>query len=329
MFFSPFYNISTGEYCKCTKKVLTYGLNEKEIIVLRAMFYYFEVLDCTDAFTDLLAVPAKIIVFNPQKMTVENINDINAAFENETKVIMCVTNQPEQELNFFYKIIDLSVIDRSILSLQKLIQENNCSCINNCKNLKINGSFILFDIETSSVDAHLGEIIYFHASKITNFEVCDRFEICINPEKPVNDDISELTGITNDMLSRAGSFTDSFNMFLSWAENLPVFIWNLDFVSAFIESAFWRYDFHTDYFTSNGCVDLLALVKTLYGNYRKFNSRFIASKILPDYSPDESIYTLIEKIMIACLKELKFTYDFDELCDINKFYCFIQDDVRD
>lgn len=63
--------------------------------------------------------------------------------------------------------------------------------------------FVVLDLETTGLDPQFDEIIEFAALRVRNGEIIDSFSTFIKPEYEVDDFITKLTGITNEMLSDA------------------------------------------------------------------------------------------------------------------------------
>ena len=66
-------------------------------------------------------------------------------------------------------------------------------------------SYIAFDLETTGLNPQENEIIEIGALKVREGKVVDRFMEFIHPLSPISSAISELTGITNDMVATARS----------------------------------------------------------------------------------------------------------------------------
>ena len=63
--------------------------------------------------------------------------------------------------------------------------------------------FVVVDIETTGLDPRYDEIIEISALKIRNNEIVGTFSELIKPTYEIDEFITELTGITNDMLNEA------------------------------------------------------------------------------------------------------------------------------
>lgn len=64
-------------------------------------------------------------------------------------------------------------------------------------------SYIAIDLETTGLDSKWDSIIEVAAARVENGEVTETFESLINPGFAIDDFITELTGITNEMLEPA------------------------------------------------------------------------------------------------------------------------------
>ena len=63
--------------------------------------------------------------------------------------------------------------------------------------------YVVFDLETTGLSPDKDTIIEIGALKVIQGKVADRFSEFINPHQKLTQQISELTGITDDMLAGA------------------------------------------------------------------------------------------------------------------------------
>lgn len=68
--------------------------------------------------------------------------------------------------------------------------------------------FIVLDIETTGLNSLFCEIIEVSALKVDSGNIVEKFSTLIKPDDEVEDFITELTGITNEMLKTAPKFQD-------------------------------------------------------------------------------------------------------------------------
>ena len=77
------------------------------------------------------------------------------------------------------------------IEIQKKIKDLNLS------------TFVAFDFETTGLDPYHDKIIEIAAIRFDDGEISDRFETLINPQRNIPAKITEITGISNSMVSSA------------------------------------------------------------------------------------------------------------------------------
>jgi DNA polymerase III subunit alpha, Gram-positive type len=146
--------------------------------------------------------------------------------------------------------VELNLIDDSI---DIVFREND-------SDLKEN-TYVVFDFETTGFNAGGGDsIIEIGAVKLHNGEIIDRFSKLINPHKPLSKKITEVTGITDDMLKDASSEEEVVKEFMVWTYNLPMVAHNAKFDASFLEMAYKKYNMG-EY--TNPLIDTLELSRAM------------------------------------------------------------------
>src|SRR5699024_9376613 len=100
------------------------------------------------------------------------------------------------------------------------------------------GTFVVFDVETTGLSSVYDTIIELAGVKIKEGEIVDRFESFANPHRPLPDKIIEITNITDDMLKDAPEVDTVLKQFYEWAEGCIFVAHNATFDIGFLNQGY-------------------------------------------------------------------------------------------
>lgn len=95
--------------------------------------------------------------------------------------------------------------------------------------------YIVFDLETTGFSPINDKIIEIGALKYQNDKLIDTFDVLINPKLLVPEKITELTGITNEMVRDKETIEIVLPQFLQFIEDYPLIAHNSSFDLSFLE----------------------------------------------------------------------------------------------
>lgn len=136
------------------------------------------------------------------------------------------------------------------ISSYKLLRQNTIffdyeksKTVNKNSSIKFLKDFIAIDVETTGLKTGYNDIIELSAIKFENFKPISIFSTLLSPRKPVSEEITKITGITNDMLVGKPKFSEVFESFISFVGDLPLVMHNASFDLKFLYVSGWELDF--------------------------------------------------------------------------------------
>lgn len=129
------------------------------------------------------------------------------------------------------------------------------------ENVNINSlkNYVVFDIETTGLDEKRNEIIEIGAVKVTN-GIIKTFQSLIRPSKNITKRISDINGITNEMVIDEPPLEVILPDFLDFIEDFPLVAHNASFDVKFILEAIEKYGLDE---MENDVVDTLILSRSM------------------------------------------------------------------
>lgn len=143
-------------------------------------------------------------------------------------------------------------------------------------------NYVVIDIETDGLNSKENHIIEIGAVKVVGTEV-ETFHSLLEYDYELPEEITELTGITKDMLLSEGRDSQEVLVeFVKFIEDFPIVGYNLNFDVEFINSYLKKYDMER---LSNKKFDLLSYVK----KEKMFLSSYKLKDVLQSYEIDDEL----------------------------------------
>lgn len=180
----------------------------------------------------------------------------------------------------------------------------------------LDGTFICFDIETTGLSATRDKITEIGAVKVVNGEITDTFSTFVNPEMPIPQKITQLTGITDDMVKDAPSQSDAVSAFLEFAGDNVLVAHNAPFDTSFIRNACENMDREYNY-TS---IDTVAISRAILPDIKNCKLDTVAKYLrLGDFNHHRATddAEILARIFISLCTRLKDDYNITKTDEIN------------
>lgn len=121
--------------------------------------------------------------------------------------------------------------------------------------------YTVLDLETTGLSPTYDDIIEIAALKVRNNEIYETYHQLVNPGYEIDTFISDLTGITNEMLSNAPAIDDVIHEFLNFVSDDVIVGHNINFDVNFVYDN--AYATANTYF-SNNFIDTMRLSRKLF-----------------------------------------------------------------
>ncbi len=102
--------------------------------------------------------------------------------------------------------------------------------------------FVVFDIETTGLSPITCKITEIGAVRVKNDEILAVFNTFVDPEEPIPEEITKLTGITDDMVAGAPKTEEAIKLFLDFIGDSMLVAHNASFDISFIRKAAQDHD---------------------------------------------------------------------------------------
>ena len=190
------------------------------------------------------------------------------------------------------------------------------SVVKGKQDASLDSTFVCFDTETTGLKPEFEEMTEIAAVKVRNGEVLESFQTYVNPHKPIPQNITELTGISDETVADAPELSQALPAFLDFAGNLPLVAHNAGFDMAFIRKACERLGIERE-FTS---IDTVEMSKILFPNQARHRLDVMAKTLGVgpfDHHRASEDAGVLGRIYIKLIEKMKTELHAEKISDIN------------
>ena len=159
-----------------------------------------------------------------------------------------------------------------IYGMEAYYVDDTARAIYGSDDCELDGEFCVFDLETTGLSPLNNKITEIGAVLIKDGVVVDRFDTFVDPGVHIPEEITELTGITDEMVKDAPKCDEAMKMFLEFAGNRILIAHNAGFDTSFLRAASRKYDIPFD----NTYIDTVALSRYVNPRLKKHTLDSIA-----------------------------------------------------
>lgn len=135
--------------------------------------------------------------------------------------------------------------------------------------------FVVFDLETTGAKAPPCRITEIGAFRVKNGKITDEFQTLVNPQMPIPQFITELTGISDEMVKDAPRFADVINGFLDFIGDSVLVAHNAPFDMRFLNHEIGLV--YEDYRLMNPCLCTVQLSRKLLPHVENHKLKTVAN----------------------------------------------------
>lgn len=182
------------------------------------------------------------------------------------------------------------------------------------------GEFIAFDLETTGLSREKDRITEIGAVRIKGGEIVEEFDTFVNPGRHIPENITQLTGIDDEMVKDAPSDKEAVEKFFEFCGNAPLVAHNAAFDAGFIRAALERNGIKRDF----TYIDSIPICRTLYPELKSYRLNIVAKYLkLPPFNHHRACDDARElgEIFKILLTELEQKRGVKSVKDINGALC--------
>ena len=189
----------------------------------------------------------------------------------------------------------------------------------NEKGQSLDDTYVVFDLETTGFSPKNDKIIEIGAVKVKNGKIIDSFSEFVNPRRPIPYKITELTGISDDMVRYSDSIDFVLPRFMDFIGDAAVVAHNASFDCSFIEKNCKDLDLP---FNAT-ILDTVQICRFLYPELKSVKLNLVAKHLgikLTSHHRAVDDAKATGDIFVECIKKIKEEYEVLDLSELNKIF---------
>ena len=180
-------------------------------------------------------------------------------------------------------------------------------------------AFVVLDVETTGLNTFTDKIIEIGAVRLEGGREVKEFSMLIDPERPVPQKVTELTGITNGMLRDQKRIGEVIGDFAKFCEGAVLVAHNAGFDTAFFRRAFEAAGLPFDH----PVLDTLALSRNLFASLKSHKLGVICKEL--DVSLENAHRAVHDaratgEVLLKMLERMRHIKPLDTLDELNRWF---------
>ena len=203
-----------------------------------------------------------------------------------------------------------------IYGVEAYFVNDSGALVSGCEGYSINDDIIVFDLETTGLSPDTERITEIGAVKLRGMEIVEEFQTFVNPEKPIPTNITDITGITDEMVADAPSEREALEKFIAFAGKGVLVAHNASFDTSFIRTAAERQGIEYAF----TYIDTLALMRAALPHLKNHKLDTVAKEYkLGDFNHHRAIddAKMLAMIFMTFMKNTQKLGKLEKLGDIN------------
>ena len=221
------------------------------------------------------------------------------------------------DANHYIETLDKDDPFKVIYGVEGYLVDDLTKIAENEKGQDLEGTYVVFDIETTGFSAVTDRIIEIGAVKVEDGKITDKFSTFVNPKRPIPFRITELTGITDEMVIDSPDIETILPQFIEFIGDAVLVAHNASFDVGFIEQNCKRQKIEADF----TYVDTVALARVLLPALNRFKLDTVAKALNISL---ENHHRAVDVKFVQMLKERELT----TLAKVNEFGDLNPDSIK-